>query len=416
MLFVYFKASACDRFCTFTWYFQDVILTWIPPCFAPYLIWLILSWEYTWSNKYFSWWRVLGVTHLQTAQMGQAAAWPRRSWGETIQKMEDTVFKYVTLKNWKTVILMTTFCSWISPPPSVPSSHRTWCRKKTTFCPVLNTDLWLLCKILERRMQGSTGEQCPTVMTARPKTQRVPKGGYRSSAYLKSGNRDTVASFWRCGNTTNHPWKNCPTKDTESRKCKRNGHFAQKCQSAGSVHDITDDSIDCNSGLHLFGRNVYWRGRCWKWMGPLHGALAWSWCQNQGLKKKKRPRHVDMTHLNEWVQRERHILPNVHHSLMMLMGGKIFSKLDAMLGVWQILLTEDSTLVLSSHQSVAIVSTSCRLEYPQPQNTSSEGWHKFWRAVMAWCAMLTTFWCMGKTRLNMIPDYTRCWGDFVRRV
>lgn len=176
MLFVYFKASACDRFCTFTWYFQDVILTWIPPCFAPYLIWLILSWEYTWSNKYFSWWRVLGVTHLQTAQMGQAAAWPRRSWGETIQKMEVTVFKYVTLKNCKTVILMTTFCSWIPPPPSVPSSHRTWCRKKTTFCPVLNTDLWLLCKILERRMQGSTGEQCPTVMTD-PKPSGSQKEG-----------------------------------------------------------------------------------------------------------------------------------------------------------------------------------------------------------------------------------------------
>ncbi len=75
-----------------------------------------------------------------------------------------------------------------------------------------------------------------------------------------------------------------------------------------------------------------------------------SWCAGLVVvpkpKSKERLRLcVDLTHLNEWVKRERHILPNVDHSLAMLTGAKIFTKLDATSGFWQIPLTEDSALL-----------------------------------------------------------------------
>ena len=51
---------------------------------------------------------------------------------------------------------------------------------------------------------------------------------------------------------------------------------------------------------------------------------------------------VDLTKLNEWVCREKFILPSVEETLGMLAGARIFSKLDANMGVWQIPLTTDS--------------------------------------------------------------------------
>uniref|UniRef100_A0AAQ6ADS4 ribonuclease H n=1 Tax=Amphiprion ocellaris TaxID=80972 RepID=A0AAQ6ADS4_AMPOC len=52
-----------------------------------------------------------------------------------------------------------------------------------------------------------------------------------------------------------------------------------------------------------------------------------------------------MTHLNKWVRRERHILPAVDHTLAMLSGAKVFTKLDATSGFWQIPLAEESRLL-----------------------------------------------------------------------
>lgn len=45
---------------------------------------------------------------------------------------------------------------------------------------------------------------------------------------------------------------------------------------------------------------------------------------------------VDLTRLNEAVQRERHILPSVEQSLAQLNGATVFTKLDARSGFWQI--------------------------------------------------------------------------------
>ena len=60
-------------------------------------------------------------------------------------------------------------------------------------------------------------------------------------------------------------------------------------------------------------------------------------------KDRKRVRLcVDLTGLNEYVCREKYILPSVEQSLGTLTGVKVFSKLDANMGFWQIPLTEES--------------------------------------------------------------------------
>ena len=54
---------------------------------------------------------------------------------------------------------------------------------------------------------------------------------------------------------------------------------------------------------------------------------------------------VDLTKLNKSVCRERHILPSVEQTLAQLKGAKVFTKLDANSGFWQIKLSEKSALL-----------------------------------------------------------------------
>lgn len=53
---------------------------------------------------------------------------------------------------------------------------------------------------------------------------------------------------------------------------------------------------------------------------------------------------VDLTHLNEAVCREKYILPSVEQTIGSLAGAKVFSKLDANRGFWQIPLSPESAL------------------------------------------------------------------------
>ena len=54
---------------------------------------------------------------------------------------------------------------------------------------------------------------------------------------------------------------------------------------------------------------------------------------------------IDLTKLNENVQREHHILPSVEQILAQLCGAKVFSKLDANSRFWQIKLSKESALL-----------------------------------------------------------------------
>ena len=52
---------------------------------------------------------------------------------------------------------------------------------------------------------------------------------------------------------------------------------------------------------------------------------------------------VDLTKLNRYVKRQRHILPSVEQVLGQVGDAKVFSKLDANSGFWQIELTPESS-------------------------------------------------------------------------
>ena len=54
---------------------------------------------------------------------------------------------------------------------------------------------------------------------------------------------------------------------------------------------------------------------------------------------------VDLTKLNQNVQRECRPIPSVDHTLTQLGGTRIFSKLDTNSGFWQVHLQEDSALL-----------------------------------------------------------------------
>lgn len=69
------------------------------------------------------------------------------------------------------------------------------------------------------------------------------------------------------------------------------------------------------------------------------------WCAGMVVvpKPNKKPRIcVDLTRLNDSVCRERHILPAVDETLAQLEGARVFSKLDATSGFWQVPLHEES--------------------------------------------------------------------------
>ena len=72
------------------------------------------------------------------------------------------------------------------------------------------------------------------------------------------------------------------------------------------------------------------------------------WCVGMVVVPKANGRVricVDLTKLNESVQRERHLLPAVDQTLAQLAGAKIFTKLDANSGFWQVPLAPESSLL-----------------------------------------------------------------------
>ena len=58
---------------------------------------------------------------------------------------------------------------------------------------------------------------------------------------------------------------------------------------------------------------------------------------------------VDLTRLNRSVQSERHILPSVEHTLAQIEGAKLFTKLDAISGIWQVELSPESRILIANY-------------------------------------------------------------------
>ena len=84
-----------------------------------------------------------------------------------------------------------------------------------------------------------------------------------------------------------------------------------------------------------------------------------------------------MPQLNESVKRDRHFLPSVEQSLAQLGDAKVFSKLDANSGFWQIKLDPEPRVSHLSEDFVLIVSCS---ESLQLQSTFRRECHVFSKA------------------------------------
>ena len=82
---------------------------------------------------------------------------------------------------------------------------------------------------------------------------------------------------------------------------------------------------------------------------------------------------VDLTRLNDSVCRERHPLPAVDQTLAKLSEAKLFSKLDANSGFWQILLSPESIPFTMFKTPLAdFVFTDCRSAPKHFQRRMSE--------------------------------------------
>ena len=75
---------------------------------------------------------------------------------------------------------------------------------------------------------------------------------------------------------------------------------------------------------------------------------ATEWCSGMVVVPKANGKFricVDLTKLNKSVYRERHVLPSVEQTLAQIGGAKVFTKLEANSGFWQVGLSEDSRLL-----------------------------------------------------------------------
>ena len=75
---------------------------------------------------------------------------------------------------------------------------------------------------------------------------------------------------------------------------------------------------------------------------------ATEWCSGMVVVPKPNGKVricVDLTKLNVSICRERHILPSVEQTLAQIGGAKVFTKLDANSGFWQVEFSEDSSLL-----------------------------------------------------------------------
>lgn len=101
---------------------------------------------------------------------------------------------------------------------------------------------------------------------------------------------------------------------------------------------------------------------------------------------------VDLTWLNENVCQEHRILPAVGKTLAQLEGAKVFSKLDATSGFWQVPLHKDP-------QPLTTFITFWQIPLPATlhQNIFSWGFYRSSREQRELCATQMIFWCSGKT-------------------
>ena len=99
------------------------------------------------------------------------------------------------------------------------------------------------------------------------------------------------------------------------------------------------------------------------------------WCAGMVVVPKKSGKVricVDLKPLNKSIMRETYPIPKVDDTLAQLTGARVFSKLDANSGFWQIPLAEESRPLTTFHHSGDTVSTNFHSEYVVHQRYSKK--------------------------------------------
>lgn len=133
------------------------------------------------------------------------------------------------------------------------------------------------------------------------------------------------------------------------------------------------------------------------------------WCARMVVVPKKSVKVricVDLKPLNQSVLREVHPLPKVDETLVQLAGTKVFLKLDANSGFWQILLSQSSRLYLqlSSPQWDTTVSTNSHWNFKCSRTLPTQNEQNSQRTRGSlpdgWCPHLwkVSSWARQKTR------------------
>ncbi|KAK3796221.1 hypothetical protein RRG08_006791 [Elysia crispata] len=228
------------------------------------------------------------------------------------------------------------------------------------------TDLTLTEAIrLSRQAEARTESQGllrPRVEVVRSQRQ-LTKSKHQASRGPSSSSTHKKCGY--CGKTPQHKRDKCPARNATCHKCNKKGHYSSVCRT-GAVkeiieNDLSDDQTD--DFLDVEPECIYTARRIAHPLLPkvkaeidrmiTEGVISpveqpTDWCS--GIVVVPKPNNtvricVDLTALNHAVLREVHPLRSVDENLAKLSESKIFTKLDANSGFWQMSLDPESRLL-----------------------------------------------------------------------
>ena len=135
------------------------------------------------------------------------------------------------------------------------------------------------------------------------------------------------------------------------------------------------------------------------------------WCAHMVVVPKKDDVRicVDLTKLNESVRRERHEMPYVEYTLGQLSDARIFSKLDANSGFWQVPLADESALLTTFITPLEdSLSSDCPSAFHQRRNTSREGCLRSWRELMECYVKWMTYSSSERRKISTMNASVKC--------
>ena len=143
------------------------------------------------------------------------------------------------------------------------------------------------------------------------------------------------------------------------------------------------------------------------------------WCAPMVVVPKKDDVRicVDLTKLNESVHRERYEMPSVDYTLGQLSDARIFSKLDANSGFWQVPLADESALLTTIITPLAdSVSSDCPSAFHQRRNTSREGCLRSRSELMECYVKWMTYSSSERRKISTMNASVKCLEDSRKRM